>query len=322
MLAVYYYLIAGFGISQMEYITAFILLLLKQMNIHMYKFKYDIDSYGDVLTVIGKESTTSAVALYKSKQVPAGFFLSKYAIGYIDACGWYSINDVRITIITTPAYYKQITTLKEVVFNETKFEDLPITTNNSIKIFTRFGCYVDFGYSSMTLNVKNLKALPSQEPIIKSVSELYNSKRQITIFIDGVPGSGKSSIGYLVAKELNGSFCHTFNPTDPGDSFSRTVNQIRDSESPDDLIVIVLEEVDVLLKNIHTGSIKENYKIPTSVKDKASWASFLDDMFFYPNIILILTSNKSKSEIDLLDPAYLRKGRIGAYFTLDTPILD
>jgi uridine kinase len=142
------------------------------------------------------------------------------------------------------------------------------------------------------------------------------------VFIDGIPCSGKSSIGYLVAKEIGGSFCHTFNPTVPGDNFHNLISQIRDNGNTDQLpIVVVLEEVDILLYNIHNSRVVENPKVSTSVKDKSSWCSFLDDMFIYQNIVLIMTSNKSKSDIDTMDPAYLRKGRVNMYFTMNTPII-
>jgi len=100
------------------------------------------------------------------------------------------------------------------------------------------------------------------------------------------------------------------------------ITQIRENdiakESP---IVVVLEEIDILLYNIHHNKLVENPKISISVKDKSSWCSFLDDMFLYQNIVLIMTSNKSKSEIDMMDSAYLRKGRVNLYFTMNTPIV-
>jgi len=318
----YYFLLAGFGLSQMEYIVAIMLLCLKQFDIQMYKFKYDQECYGDVLSVINKECITTGVMLHKMKHIPSGLFLNRHAIGYINADGCYSLNETRITIITRPEYFKKITLVKEVVFNETEFKELATVPQNTINIYTRHGSYDDFYYNRMTLNIKNLKPLPTQEPIIKSILDVYNAKRQVTVFIDGVPGSGKSSIGYLVAKELNGSFCHSFNPTDPGDIFARMVTMIKDREENDNPIVVVLEEIDIILSKVHNLEIKENQTIPTSVKDKSSWVAFLDDMFFFTNVIVILTSNKSKHEIDLLDQSYLRKGRVNGYYTLDVPIVD
>jgi len=233
------------------------------------------------------------------------------------------MNDLRITIITTPKYFDYLTKRKEVTIggeNETKKIVNPESTN--IYIYNRFGEYSNFGYSRLLLNLKNLEPLLCQEPIVDEIITNYKRKEQLVVFIDGIPCSGKSSIGYLVAKQIGASFCHTFNPTVPGDNFHNLISQIRDNGNTDQSpIVVVLEEVDILLHNIHNNKVVENPKISTSVKDKSSWCSFLDDMFIYQNIVLIMTSNKSKNDIDTLDPAYLRKGRVNLYFTMNTPII-
>jgi len=39
------------------------------------------------------------------------------------------------------------------------------------------------------------------------------NKNRLIIIIHGKPGCGKSFIGFLLAKELNGSLCRTYNPT-------------------------------------------------------------------------------------------------------------
>jgi hypothetical protein len=45
---------------------------------------------------------------------------------------------------------------------------------------------------------------------------------------------------------------------------------------------------------------------------KIDWNAFLDkfDMEYYPNIILILTSNKSIDYFNKLDSSYFRNGRV------------
>jgi hypothetical protein len=95
----------------------------------------------------------------------------------------------------------------------------------------------------------------------------------------------------------------------------------RDNENP---IVITLEEANIIIRNIHTKSISINPKIPTSVRDKSSWSTLLDDMIFYKNVVFILTSNESKEDIDALDQSYLRKGRIDASYEMlkQLPLAD
>ena len=112
---------------------------------------------------------------------------------------------------------------------------------------------------------------------------------------------------------MGGKYCHSFNPNDPGDNISVLISDANIEDAP---LVVVLEEVDILLDIIHTTSSKPNKEIPISVYNKTTWATFLDDMFFYRKIILIMTSNKLKSEIDKMDISYLRKGRIHANYSM------
>jgi hypothetical protein len=158
---------------------------------------------------------------------------------------------------------------------------------------------------------------------VENIVSLFQKKGRATVFIHGISLAGKSSVGLLVAKALKGCFCHTFNPSDPGDSFYSIIDDIRsrDTQTP---IVVTLEEANVIIRNIHTNSIPRNPKIPTSVRDKSSWSTLLDDMIFYKNIVFILTSNESKEHIDALDQAYLRKGRIDASYEMlkQLPLVD
>jgi hypothetical protein len=91
---------------------------------------------------------------------------------------------------------------------------------------------------------------------------------------------------------------------------------VLDADMDDNPLVVVLEEVDILLNNIHSQRVFHNKEIPTSVYNKTTWTSFLDDMFIYRKVILIMTSNTSKTEIDKLDNAYLRQGRVHASFVM------
>jgi hypothetical protein len=85
--------------------------------------------------------------------------------------------------------------------------------------------------------------------------------------------------------------------------------------SPDDdkQLVLVLEECDKLIVNVIQGNIKPHIYIPIPMMDKSDWNSMLDkvtDLGFYPNLILILTSNVTIDAIHELDPSILREGRI------------
>jgi hypothetical protein len=59
--------------------------------------------------------------------------------------------------------------------------------------------------------------------------------------------------------------------------------------------------------------------MPTEVYNKTTWNTLLDDINIklYPYVIIILTSNLSKDEIDLkYDPSYIRNKRVNIYHNL------
>jgi len=315
-----YLLFAGFGLFQFERLFTLLVLLLKPLKIQKYSVRYDGESYGNMLNILENSCYFSEVSVLRSKKIPSGFFFNRQCIGYIHVSAQYSVNEFDITILTTKKYYEQITVEKRVDVGVVHNEHIDIfKKTDAIRFFQRYGTYTNLFYSSLLLNLSHLSPLPSQQSIIDSILASFRKKNKITAFIEGVPGSGKSFIGFLLAKEIGASFCHSFNPTDPGDVFSSLISRIRNSECMinDTPIVVVIEEVDVMIQNIHAKSVCLHSKIPTSVKDKSSWSTFLDDMFLYQNIIVILTSNKTKQYIDTLDRAYLREGRVDEFYRME-----
>ena len=79
---------------------------------------------------------------------------------------------------------------------------------------------------------------------------------------------------YLMAKQLCCSICDTFNPTDPGDLFSTFYSKV--NPSIDKPIIVLMDEIDVLLKKIHNESLIKHKKVPIRVDDKCTWNSFCD----------------------------------------------
>lgn len=256
------------------------------------------------------------------KKFPNGYFVNFKMVGYVDAdisgAGSYS----RIFILTTEKQFLYLTedTDPPVLNNFTDHIIINISESSSkIKVFHRYGKYEDLGYSGIGIDLRNLNPFETQKPIVDEIVNTFKDRGMVRVFIEGPPCCGKSSIGYCVSKELKAVFTHSFNPTDPGDVFGHLIN-IMNYENEDTPKVIVLEESDIMINNIHNKCIIQNPKISTSVRDKSSWTTFLDDMVFYRNVILILTSNTPKKEIDKLDTAYIRKGRIDLFYKMDTPI--
>jgi len=82
---------------------------------------------------------------------------------------------------------------------------------------------------------------------------------------------------------------------------------------------VALDEVDEALVAIKAGSILPHKNIPISVASKPAWNRLFDDIDrgLYPNLIVLMTSNRPMSFIDELDPSFMRGARVPLKFVLD-----
>jgi hypothetical protein len=307
-----------------QLIMGYMVMYLNPLNIIIficyflnYKYYYlieDKETSHRILKKLGKDVITFCSKISHGKQQLTGCFIGKKCIGYIDN---YSYEDTKIYILTSPSFYESLIENVDntIIMNQELV--LPTIESTKIDVLMRAGCYKNIYYRNQRLDLAHLNAIDDQKYIVDEIIEIYKNQGRATIFIDGVSHAGKSSIGYIVAKQLGGKYCHTFNPTDPGDQLTILVSDANIEDTP---LVIVLEEIDIIIDTIHNGTVKSNKEIPIAVYNKSSWTSFLDDMFFYRKIILIMTSNKSKVDIDKMDISYLRKGRIHANFSMPNPL--
>jgi len=307
-------------ISIPQMLLGYVFMYINPLNIlivvcYFFNYKYyylieDKETSHRILKKLGKEVITFSSKISHGKQQLTGCFIGRKCIGYIDN---YSYDDTKIYILASPAFYDKLVENIDSTIVMIQELVLPKNENTKVEVFLRSGAYKNIYYRSQRLDLSHLNAIDDQIHIVEDIINIYKKQGRATVFIDGVSHAGKSSIGYIVAKQLGGKYCHTFNPTDPGDQLNILVSDANLEDSP---LIIVLEEVDVMLDNIHNNAIKQNREIPTIVHNKSTWTSFLDDMFFYRKIILIMTSNKLKTDIDKMDISYLRKGRIHANYTM------
>lgn len=331
-----------------HYLPEVALCILQFLGIRSYLINGDKEKYKLLIKKLEKQTYNSSFIYRNGKIIPSGYFIGFNCCGFYDKESRF-IEDERIRIITTQKFYEKLISEEDIEFTveDNKStnvksddeaptpEEKPLITkpaktsssNNNkskVNVYIRSGQYKAFYYTSITLDVSHINPIGDQGPIVDQIISIYNKKSRASVFIHGVTLAGKSSIGYLVAKALKGNYCHTFNPTEPGDNFSNMLSEINGRNEEEKPLIIVIEEANELIAAVHLKTVKRHIEVPTQIKDKSSWCGFLDDMIFYKNIVLILTSNESKEHIDKMDPAYLRKGRIDETYSMmeQLPISD
>ena len=291
--------------------------ILKLFGYGYFVIKNDPVKITEIIKLL-EETTTSTVTMYECGKIkPMGIFIGwKYCGMYID-----SINNKEqqreLQLYTTHKIFKTLVENDHKNFQNTiLLQSIVIDTFNqtsNILIYERMGNFYNSYYEKRRFNMTKYNPKLQQKSILESIIRLYKKEKRTSVFISGESGTGKSMIGFLLAKELNAKLCRTFNPTDPGDTMIKLVRDLEPtSEKP---VIIVLDEANILIRKITDGVIRHK-DIPILVHDKITFNRYMDDMMFYENVILILTSNEPKKSMDDIDESYLRKGRIDEYFVL------
>ena len=104
--------------------------------------------------------------------------------------------------------------------------------------------------------------------------KFYNQNKFAKILISGSVGTGKSYFSYILARKLDCYLCDCFDPTEPSESLSNVYTSKK--LSGDEPLIILIDEIDIIIKNIHHGKIQKHKNYPILTRDKMTWNSFLD----------------------------------------------
>lgn len=311
-------IITAVGFSALHFFSVLatpLLFAVRSLGLHYYIVRNDDEKTRAITKVLQATAINSITVFQQGSYQPSGYFINRRCTGYYSHSSSYNSTSTEIHIFTTESYFKSLmeTTKTPISFASTATMK-PSTISNSITFFARTGSYSNLYYSRARIEVHDLEPRGQQGEVVDGIYESFMKTRRGVYFIHGVSGAGKSTIGMLIASRLKGTFCHTFNPTDPGDTLHHL---LRDSEPTDEQpTVILLEEVNTMIRSVHMNEIQKHKNVTTCIHNKSTYNTFMDDLILYRNVMIIMTSNEAKDAIDALDPCYLRKGRVHGYYSM------
>lgn len=190
------------------------------------------------------------------------------------------------------------------------------------RIYHREGGFGWFEYTQRDYHHRVLEPKASQKYIVEQICSHYKATEDLhrvgcsVSFIHGEPGTGKSMIGEFLVQELlkvhkEVHFVDCFNPVDAGDPFAKMYTGI--GPTKDSPLVVLLDEVDIIIENIHYQRILPHKAHVREIYDKVTWNKFFDnfDRLRFPFVYLVMTSNRTERFINELDASYIRNGRVG-----------
>lgn len=308
---------AGFGLASFftPLMTPF-LLLFRLIGLNYYIIRKDDEKTRTISKALQKATMNTITLFQCGNYYPSGYFIGWRCAGYYHYMESFEGVSPEIHMITAPSYFAKISESDKtaISFSDANQKTQTKTQLKSMTIFLRSGSYTSIWYSRMRIDIRDLAPKGQQSIIVDKICENFEQLHRGVFFIHGVSGAGKSTIGLLVASRLNGTLCHTFNPREPGDTLQCV---LRDSDPTDDApTIILIEEANTLIRNVHEETIPRHKNITTCVHNKSTYNTFMDDLILYRNVLFILTSNESKESIDALDPCYLRNGRVNGHYSM------
>jgi hypothetical protein len=160
-----------------------------------------------------------------------------------------------------------------------------------------------------------------QERAVNAMRRVLNRMGRCVAFVEGPPGTGKSTLASLLTASLGPCVC-----VSGLGFFDESTNLLAIMAKRYQLYkkyaVVAFDEVDA---GIDAGIFATDSEKPLEAeKNKRKWNGFFDDVAvgMYPNAVVILTSNTSHDQISAVDASLLRGGRVNIVIKMHTPISD
>lgn len=303
-----------------ELIKPFFFLLIYKYTTYRY---FTITEREKTTKIKGKFKNHRVMALnYDSEFNPIKYFLciKDYRIFYIAYVSSYSYDCDISLFIKMEDLAKVLGTGSNKVNSDVSLnkneEDKSFifrkSEDNDVKIYYRYGEYKFINYGCRSISINSKVFFDKQLKLFNQIKDefIVRGKSNVTCIISGSTGVGKTYFAYLLAKELNGSVCTTFDPSTPGDTIDNLYDVVTPTKGKP--LIIVMDEVDILIEKVHNNKVFLHKHICTLVHNKTTWNQFMDnfDYGIYKNVILLMNTNKKKSDIDYWDKSYLRNGRL------------
>lgn len=185
-------------------------------------------------------------------------------------------------------------------------------------------------YSANNIHVNNIcwDKTPTaiQSTIISKITDQlqYSKTNNCVVLLSGTIGTGKSMLCRLLAESLNASIYDEYDLCEPVYfSFDGIINVVI-KPTKEEPTVIVLEEIDTVITSFHNKVIEPKTYGSAPVRNKTDWNNFLDQFDYgqYPNVVLVMTTNKPRQWFDDLDPSYMREGRVNLHIDTDLVAAD
>ena len=226
-----------------------------------------------------------------------------------------------ITLICKKSFYKELNhEIKHKQQIDLDEDYIPYKNNASssrkITYITKRGEYGYFEYGTRIVNLENttihktLSFYDTQRELFRDIMNFYKDNHFCKVFLSGKPGCGKTFFAYLMSHKLGCYLCDVYKGNEPSSNFNEIYTRVRTSnEKP---IIVIFDEVDIMISDIRGETKNEHKKYNKEIYDKTSWNSFMDKIEYgmFPNVIILMTSNKKHYEISKNDASYLREGRV------------